>query len=219
MSNERRNWRALGPRLALIVVFFAAMSALFLWGPLASRYDDYRVPLGVGFAVAGVFAVFVVLFFTRPGYKGFEKHRQLERDLSMIVGTPTVFFAAVPTTASVSDPLLTDVNDVLHWTGFALCAVGTSGVALGSAGKQSRVVSIAGERDVVRFSLGGPGGLPMKLRSETTPQLQIEVVRPTGSFVVHFDHLTSIERPGEVRDEREVKELVQELAAARRSTT
>jgi hypothetical protein len=219
MSNERRNWRALGPRLALIVVFFAAMSALFFWGPLASRYDDYRVPLGVGFAVAGVFAVFVVLFFTRPGYKGFEKYRQLERDLSVIVGTPTVFFAAVPTTASVNDPTLTDAKDVLHWSGVALCAVGPSGVALGSAGKQSRVVSIANASDEVRFSVGGPGGFPLKLRSETTPQLQIEVIRSTGSFVVHFDHLTSMARPGEVRDEREVRELVQELATAGQSTS
>lgn len=121
MSIERRNWRALGPRLALIVVFFAAISALFLWGPLASRYDVSRVPLGVGFAVAGVLAVLVIFFFTRPGYKGFEKYRQLERDLSLVVGTPTVFFAAVPTTASVADSTLADVRSVLHWSGAGVC--------------------------------------------------------------------------------------------------
>jgi hypothetical protein len=201
----------------MIVVFFAAISALFLWGP-PSRYDDYRVPLGVGFAVMGAMGVCAVLFFTRPGYKGFEKYRQLERDLSAVVGAPTVFFAAVPTTASVDDLTLADVRNVLHWSGVALCAVGPSGVALGRAGKQSRVVSIAGEGDEVRFSVGGPGGLPLKLRSETTPQLKIEVARPTSSFVVHFDHLTSMARPGDVRDEREVRELVQELTAARQST-
>ncbi len=70
---------------------------------------------------------------------------------------------------------------------------------------------VARAAEDVSFEGGGPGGLPFKPRSEATPQLLVTVHDAEGTLVIHIDHLMSLERPGEVRSEREVRQLLDQL--------
>ena len=201
--------------MALLII---GLSALILWGPLAPRFEDGRIPVGVGIAMLGLGSIVIMFVLSRPGGALEQKSQAHEKQLALVVGEPTVFFAGTLTVSTVSkNARSAGKTRGSPWAPLVLCAVGPLGVAAGRGFRQRRIHVLAEPSDVVSFSVDGAGGMILHPRSDSTPQMRMDVERVAVVQVAFFDFLVSETRPGEVRDEAEVKALIGEIDAARRA--
>lgn len=213
MTSDKPGWRSplIGAGLAILV--FGCLGALFLALPPGSRFFEARLELASVSAAIGLFSAIVAVWFLRPGSSYLARLAALDQELMRLAGEPATLFVGTATFSNLS--AVPEVSQIRNgrlslWQ----CAVGPHGVAIGRPGKTSRCVLVADRDDPVKVEVGGPGGGPMKWRTEITPQLHMHIARPQGDVTITWDMLVSPSNARSVRDVGEVHELVAQLTAA-----
>ncbi|MBX9472975.1 hypothetical protein [Microcella sp.] len=215
MGERASAWRRLLGVSAGLLAVCGLLIALFLWGPLAPRFDDDREIIAGSVAVVGLVTVILMLVMLRPGSGYLRRFEALDHALSELVGEPMVSFACHVRSNPTADSAVPGLRRLSkRWPPFLMFAVGPSGVAVGRAGRTPRTMLLAVEGDEVCFERGEAGGLyPTLLPTDYTPQIKVAINRDDEEFAVSLDGMIKEGVGVRVRDEAEIRELIASLSA------
>ncbi|WP_439564786.1 hypothetical protein [Microcella sp.] len=215
MGEQAFAWRRLVAVSAALLAVCGVLIALFLWGPLAPRFDDDREIIAGSIAVMGLVTVILMLVMLRPGSGYLRRFEVLDHALTELVGAPMVSLACHVRSDKAAQKALPELSRLSkRWPPILMFAVGPVGVAVGRAGRTPRTLLLAAEGDEVYFERGEAGGLyPTLLPTDYTPQIKVVINRDDEEFAVSLDGMIKEGVGVRVRDEAEVRELIASLSA------
>ncbi|MFN3708911.1 hypothetical protein [Microcella sp.] len=210
------SWRLFIKISGIAVTLFGGLAAISLVAPEGTLAGRWGVPGATAFIACGSVVIAIAYWLFRPGSQYLNRLADLEDQLRAVCGHESILFAG---NIRPSDSELAERMTSLRFGRQAIwsIAVGPLGVAIGRPGKHPRVALLTGEGRDVSFSVGGPGGWPLRPRQREHPKLAIRVRAKEDNLVLAVAWLSDPDLPTSYRDEASIAQLAEQLTTVRES--
>jgi hypothetical protein len=210
------SWRLFITISGIAVTLFGGLAAVSVLAPEGTLAGRWGAPGAIALIGSGLVVIAVAYWLFRPGSQYLNRLADLEDRLRAVCGDESILIAG---NIRPSDAELAERMTSLRFGRHAIwsIAVGPLGVAIGRPGKHPRVALLTSEGRNVYFSVGEPGGWPLRPRQREHPKLAIRIRTHEDELVLAVAWLMDPDLPTSYRDEASIAQLAEQLTKVRAS--